>query len=196
MFQALFGTRLTPEEKLRRFKRTIRQSTRELERSRRRIEREEAKHKQQIKALMAKGEVEAAMILTRDIVRNRRAMHKFMKLESQLQSLDLRITTIKAQSGVNNALKGAAQAMSQLNRMVRLPEMQAIMSKFMQENEMMDIKSELVDDQMDSLWDDEGTMEEDTYQQYSALFAEMKIPMPAIIQENVVPAARTGPRPI
>ena len=121
-------------------------------------------------------------------------MQKFLKLESQLQSLDLRITTIKAQSGVTSALKGAVQAMNQLNRMVNVPQMQAIMMKFMQENEMMDMKGEMVDDQMDQLWDDEGTMEEDAFQQYSNLFAELKIPMPSTYQKNVVPSCRLGPQ--
>ena len=194
MFSSLFGTKLTPEEKLKRFKRTIRSSIRELERDRRKIEREETKMKLQIKKLMGQGETEAAMILTKDIVRNRKAMQKFLKLESQLQSLDLRITTIKAQSGVTSALKGAAQAMNQLNRMVNVPQMQAIMMKFMQENEMMDMKGEMVDDQMDQLWDDEGTMEEDAFQQYSNLFAELKIPMPSTYQKNVVPSCRLGPQ--
>ena len=193
MFSALFGTKLTPEEKLKRFKRSIRSSIKELERDRRRLEREEGKIKLQVKKLMGQGQVEAAMILAKDLVRNRKAMQKFLKLESQLQSLDLRVTTIKAQSGINNALKGAAQSMHQLNRMVNVPQMQAIMMKFMQENEMMEMKGELVDDQMDSLWDDEGTLEEDAYQQYASIFAELNIAMP-VDQKSVVPACRVGPQ--
>ena len=126
----------------------------------------------------AKGETESVMIIAKDLVRNRAAMKKFLKLGSQLESLGLRIETIKAQAGVTAALKGAAGAMSQLNRMVNVPQMQAIMMKFMQENEMMDMKSEMVDEQMDDLWDEEGDFEEETAQAYSQIFNEIGIPMP------------------
>lgn len=185
----LFGKKISPEEKLKNFKLSIRKSCREIERERRRLEQNEVKMKNEMKKLAAKNETESVMIIAKDLVRNRSAMKKFLKLGSQLESLGLRIETIKAQAGVTAALKGAAGAMAHLNHMVNLPQMQAIMMKFMQENEMMDMKSEMVDEQMDDLWDDEGTMEEDTAAQYSQIFAEMGIPVPA----SVAAAAGEGP---
>ena len=175
---SLFGKKVTPEEKLKKFKQSIRKSCREIERERNRLVQQENKMKAEMKKLAAKGETDSVMIIAKDLVRNRAAMKKFLKLGSQLEGLGLRIETIKAQAGVTAALKGAAGAMSQLNRMVNVPQMQMIMMKFMQENEMMDMKSEMVDDQMDDLWDEEGDMEDESVAAYSQIFNEIGIPMP------------------
>ena len=186
----LFGKKVTPEEKLKQFKSSIRKSCREIERERNRLQQQEVKMKQEMKKLAAKGETDSVMILAKDLVRNRAAMKKFLKLGSQLQSLGLRIETIKAQAGVTAALKGAAGAMAQLNRMVNVPQMQAIMMKFMQENEMMDMKSDMVDEQMDDLWDEDGDLEEESVAAYSQIFQEIGIPMPPQL------ATAGGPGPV
>lgn len=175
----LFGKKISPEEKLKQFRQSLRRSVRQLERERNRLVQEETKLKNEMKRLSTKGETQSVMILAKDLVRNRSAMHKFLKLSSQLESLGLRIETIKAQAGATQALKGAAGALHQLNRMVNVPQMQMIMQKFMQENEMMDMKSEMVDEAMDDIWDDDGTMEEETRAQYEQIFQEIGIPMPA-----------------
>ncbi|KAH0786775.1 vacuolar protein sorting-associated protein 2 1 [Histomonas meleagridis] len=182
----LFGKRVTPEEKLKQFKQSLRRSCREIERERSRLQAQETKMKSEMKKLAAKGETESVMIIAKDLVRNRQAMKKFLKLGSQMESLGLRIETIKAQAGVNKALKGAAQAMHQLNRMVNVPQMQMIMQKFMMENEMMDMKGEMVDEAMDDIWeDDETDLEEETAAQYAQIFGEIGIPCPPNIAEQV-----------
>ena len=181
----LFGKKVSPEEKLKQFKQNLRRSCREIERERTRLGNQETKIKAEMKKLAAKGETESVMILAKDVVRNRNAMHKFLRLSSQLESLGLRIETIKAQAGVTQALKGAASAMHQLNKMVNVPQLQQIMQKFMMENEMMDMKGEMVDDAMDDLWDEDGDMEEETAQQYAQIFSEMGIQMPPELAAQV-----------
>jgi charged multivesicular body protein 2A len=86
---------------------------------------------------------------------------------------------------MSQALKGACGAMHHLNQMTKLPELQKIVYDFMRENEMQDMKSEMMDDTMNDVWDTEGTMEEDTAQQYAQIFQEMRIPMPAEIAAQV-----------
>ena len=174
----LFGKKITPEEKLQNFRKSLRKSGREIERERVRLQQQETKMKAEMKKLASKGETESVMIIAKDLVRNRSASKKFLKLGSQLESLGLRIETIKAQAGVNSALKGAAGAMHQLNRMINVPQMQSIMMKFMQENEMMEMKAEMVDEMMDDVWDEEGDLEEESIAQYSAIFNEIGVPLP------------------
>ena len=188
----LFGKKVSPEEQLANFKKSLRRSCREIERERQRLQQSEAKMKQEMKKLAAKGETESVMIIAKDLVRNRSAMKKFLKLSSQMEGLGLRIETIKAQAGVSQALKGAASAMHQLNRMVNVPQMQAIMAKFMQENEMMDMKSEMVDEAMDDLWDDEGDIEEESAAAYAQIFNEIGVAMPPALAAQVGAASPTG----
>jgi charged multivesicular body protein 2A len=99
--------------------------------------------------------------------------------------LGLRIETVKAQSGLQAALKGAAGAMRQLNRMTNVPQMQAIVHKFMQENELQDMKAEMIDDTMNDIWDTDGTMEDDTAMEYQKIFSEMGIAVPPEIQAQI-----------
>lgn len=182
----LFGKTVSPEEKLKQFRQSLRRSCREIERERQRLQNQETKMKAEMKKLAAKGETDSVMIIAKDLVRNRQAMKKFLKLGSQMESLGLRIETLKAQAGVNKALKGAAQAMHQMNRMVNVPQMQMIMQKFMMENEMMEMKGEMVDEAMDDLWEDgETDVEEETAAQYAQIFGEIGIPVPPNIAESL-----------
>ena len=181
-----FGKTVSPEEKLKQFRQSLRRSCREIERERQRLQNQETKMKAEMKKLAAKGETDSVMIIAKDLVRNRQAMKKFLKLGSQMESLGLRIETLKAQAGVNKALKGAAQAMHQMNRMVNVPQMQMIMQKFMMENEMMEMKGEMVDEAMDDLWEDgETDVEEETAAQYAQIFGEIGIPVPPNIAESL-----------
>jgi charged multivesicular body protein 2A len=181
----LFGRQVPPEERLKSFKQSLRKSVREIDRARARLQTEEAKVKQDIKRLTQRNEMESVMILCKDLVRNRAAAQKFLKLSSQLESLGLRIETIKAQAGAAKALKGAAAAMHQLNQMTNVPEMQAIVQKFIMENEMMDAKNEMVDEAIDMGLDTEGTLEEETAAQYAKIFEEMGMPVPPQIAAQV-----------
>ena len=182
----LFGKSLTPEEKLKQFRQSLRRSQREIEREKRRLEQQETKMKAEMKKLHAKGETESVMIIAKDMLRNRQAVRRFIKLGSQMESLGLRIETIKAQAGVNSALKGAAQAMTQLNRMVNVPQMQMIVQKFMQENEMMDMKSEMMDEAMDDIWDDEGAdVEEESLSVLAQVYKDAGVPIPANIASQM-----------
>lgn len=188
----LFGKKVSPEEKLKQFRQSLRRSCREIERERTRLQQQETKMKAEMKRLAAKNETESVMILAKDVVRNRAAMHKFLRLSSTLEGLGLRIETIKAQAGVTQALKGAAGAMNQLNKMIKVPELQMIMQKFMMENEMMDMKGEMVDEAMDDLWDEDGDLETETAQQYAQVFTEMGIQMPPELAAQV---SAGGPMP-
>jgi charged multivesicular body protein 2A len=188
----LFGKKISPEERFKNFKQSLRRSVRELERARTRLQNEEIKMKNEIKRLTARGETESVMILCRDLVRNRAAMQQFLKMQSQIEGLGLRIETIKAQAGAAQALKGAAGVMHRLNAMVNVPEMQMIMQKFMMENEMMDMKKELVDEAMDIVTDEDGTIEDDAAAQYARLFDEMGIAPPPALAAQIGAGAQAG----
>lgn len=175
----LTNSKIPPEERLKQFKVELRKSVRAIERERLRIQRSETKIKADMKRLAAKGENESVMILAKDLVRQRVAMNKMLKMGSQIEALGLRIETIKAQNGAMQALKGATGAMVALNKMVNVPQMQAIMQQFIQENEIMEMKNEMVDEAMDEVWDvaDED-IEAENAAAYVRIFQELGIPAP------------------
>jgi charged multivesicular body protein 2A len=181
------GSRVPPEEKLKRFRQDMRRAVLRMERERTRLLQSENKMKLEMKRLAAKGETDSVMIICKDVVRNRRAMQQFLKLKSQLEALGLRIETVKAQSGIQAALKGAAGAMHQLNQITNVPQMQAIVQKFMAENELMDMKAEMLDDSMNDIWVNDGLMEEETADAYARVLGEMGITVPAEVVAQMTP---------
>jgi division protein CdvB (Snf7/Vps24/ESCRT-III family) len=188
----IFGSVIPPEEKLKTFKRSLRTAVRRLEGERRRLQNEEIKMKNAIRLHHAKGEIESVMILCRDIVRNRSAMSKFLKLASQLESVGLQIELMRARTGMTHALRGAARAIHQLNQMVNVPRMQGIIQQFTMENEAMELRAEMGDDLMDMIMDGDGALEEDTAVQYARVLSELGVPLPpqvaASLPRNAAPS--------
>jgi charged multivesicular body protein 2A len=148
--------------------------------------------KNDIKRLTNRGEMDSVMIVCKDLVRSRAAAQKFMRFSSQLQALGLRIMTISAQAGAATALKGVTQAMHRLNQMMNVPEIQAIVQKFMMEDEMLDMKDDIANEAFDTLFDAEGTVDEDAATQYAQIFAEMRLPVPL----QIAALAEVGAEPL
>lgn len=61
---------------------------------------------------------------------------------------------------MSDAMKGVTRAMRRMNSRMNLPAIQKIMMDFERESEVMDLKSEIVDDAVDDAIDDEEDEEE------------------------------------
>merc|ERR1711916_186544 len=103
-----------------------------------------------------KGQIGAAKIMARDLVRTRNAISKFYQMKAQLQAVSIRIQTMSSTAAMADAMEGAAKAMYTMNKQVKLPAMQRIMMKFEKEGDMMEMKQELMDDTIDDVMAQEG----------------------------------------
>jgi len=151
----LFGKRLTPEEIIKEHQRTIQKSIREIERERKRLEQSEVKVIADIKKAARDGQMGAARIMAKDLVRTRQHVQKMYKMKTQLQAVALRIQTIKSQAAMATAMKGVTRAMMRMNRTINLPSLQKIMMEFQKQSEMMDMKEETIGETMDEMWSDD-----------------------------------------
>jgi hypothetical protein len=141
------------------------------------MQRDEKKMQIEIKQLAKKGQMPAARIMAKDLVRTRNAISKFYQMKAQLQAVSIRIQTMSSTAAMADSMKGegvrltlfvivdvfiflgAARAMYQMNRQVNLPAMQRIMMQFEKEGEMMEMKQELMDDTIDGVMNQEGDAE-------------------------------------
>ncbi|KAF0287392.1 Charged multivesicular body protein 2a [Amphibalanus amphitrite] len=156
----LFGKRVTPEEMLRKNQRALNRAVRDLDRERARMEQQEKKVIADIKKLAKDGQMDAVKVMAKDLVRTRRTVRKFMLMKANIQAVSLKITTLKSQNSMAQAMKGVTKAMSTMNRQLRLPEIQKIMMEFEKQSEIMDMKEEMMDDAIDdALGDDEDEEE-------------------------------------
>merc|ERR1719495_2421243 len=110
---------------------------------------------------MAKqGQMDAVKIMAKDLVRTRRYIKKFMLMKANIQAVSLKIQTLKSQNAMAQAMKGVTKAMMNMNRQMKLPEIQKIMQEFEKQSEIMDMKEEMMNDVMDDAMGDDDEEEE------------------------------------
>eukprot|EP01091_Cochliopodium_minus_P008478 TRINITY_DN1933_c0_g1_i1.p1 TRINITY_DN1933_c0_g1~~TRINITY_DN1933_c0_g1_i1.p1 ORF type:complete len:233 (-),score=75.70 TRINITY_DN1933_c0_g1_i1:45-743(-) len=156
----IFGKELTPKEMLRESQKELRGGIRQLDRERTRMQQSEKKLIVEIKKLAQQGQLGAARIMAKDLVRTRAAVQKFYKMKAQLQAVSIRIQTMQSTNTMAEAMKGAVRAMMRMNKGMNIPALQKIMMEFEKQGEIMDMKQEMMDDTMDGVMGEDGEEEE------------------------------------
>lgn len=187
----LFGKKKTPDEEFRMFKHNINSTKRMIEREIRQLSRKEPEIKNKIVRYIKTGEKSAGTVLAGDLVRNRKAIARFRQFEQQLDSVVMRVTQMKAEMGVSNALQRANGIMHSMNNGFSLAELYKIVQQFTQESEMCDMKSSMMDDIMDNdITTDE--IDEEMFSATLKLFGELNIPITPELSEMISPTPLIG----
>jgi charged multivesicular body protein 2A len=141
----LFGKRETPEEMLRKNQRALNKAMRDLDRERMHLESQEKKVIVDIKKMAKMGQMvrvwsiwifmsfalhlrpgtdsncnfkDAVKVMAKDLVRTRQASKKFMLMKANIQAVSLKITTLKSNHAMAQAMKGVTKAMATMNKKV------------------------------------------------------------------------------
>lgn len=147
---------------LRNNQRALNKAMRDLDRERLHLEQQEKKVIMDIKKMAKMGQMDAVKVMAKDLVRTRAAAKKFMLMKANIQAVSLKITTLKSNNAMAQAMKGVTRAMATMNKKMNLPEIQKIMMEFEKQSEMMDMKEEMMDDAIDdALGDDNDEIEGD-----------------------------------
>ncbi|TFY73366.1 hypothetical protein EWM64_g10647 [Hericium alpestre] len=160
IIETLFGRTVTPAERLRQYQRALAKAQRELDRERSKLEMSEKKLIQDIKKNAKAGHMNACKVTAKDLVRTRRYVQKFHQMRTQLQAVGLRIQTIRSNTQMAEAMRGATRAMKSMNRGLNLPQIQKIMNEFERESASMDMKEEMMSDAIDDVMDEDLEDEE------------------------------------
>jgi charged multivesicular body protein 2A len=156
----VFGYGETPAQKLRRYKRTIDRAVREVDRERMMMQRLEQQRKNEIRRLAREGQMKSVRIAARDLVRVRNCIAKMYELRSQMQSVQMQLSTMRSSEAMTNAMRGIVKSMHLMNRQVNLPRIGQILQAFERESEVLSLKQEVIDDAMDNAIADEDENEE------------------------------------
>lgn len=146
-----FGKRLTPQERLRKHQRALEKAQRELDRERIKLEQQEKKLIADIKKSAKNGQIGAAKIQAKDLVRTRKYVQKFYQMRTQLQAVSLRIQTVRSNEQMMQSMKGATVLLGSMNRQMNLPALQRIAMEFERENNIMDQREEMMTDAIDEV---------------------------------------------
>jgi len=145
----LFGKKKTPAQMLKENQRMLNRTMRDLDRERTKMEAQEKKVIADIKKMAKAGQMDAVRIMAKDLVRTKKYVKKFIVMKANIQAVSLKISTLKSQDAMMNAMKGVTKAMRKMNNQMKLPQMQKIMADFERQSEMLDMKTEMMDDVMD-----------------------------------------------
>jgi len=180
--------RKTPQEIMREQQRLVQRSIREIDRERMTLQQNEKKTIIEIKKLAKQGQVPAAKILAKDLVRTRSHIQKMYTMRAQLQTVSMQLTTMKTTAAMNSAMAGATKAMMRMNKKMNLPAMQKITMEFQKQSEIMGMKEEMMNDTLDEMAeDDEDEESEDVINQ---TLEEIGIDLGASLAD--VPATKTA----
>ncbi|SCU94797.1 LADA_0G11342g1_1 [Lachancea dasiensis] len=155
----VFGKSLTPQERLKKNQRALERTQRELERERRKLEAQEKKLISDIKKSARDGQVAAAKIQAKDLVRTKKYIGKFNNMRTQLQAIALRIQAVRSSDQMTTSMREATGLLSSMNRSMNLPQLQRISAEFEKQSDLMDQRQEFMDEAIDDAMGDE--LEED-----------------------------------
>ncbi|KAJ2556837.1 ESCRT-III subunit protein did4 [Coemansia sp. RSA 1933] len=161
MLDFLFGKRQTPREKMRQNLRALTRAQRELDRERSKMETQEKKLIADIKKSAQAGQINAAKVMAKDLVRTRRYIQKFYQMRTSLQGVALRVQTMSSNQEMSVAMRGATSAMKSMNKSINLPGMQKVLMDFERESEVMDMKEDMMNDAIDDAMEDDAEEDEE-----------------------------------
>eukprot|EP01137_Pigoraptor_chileana_P019656 Opistho-2@80960 len=158
--ESIFGAKKTPQQLLRQHQRALTRAMRDLDKEKSKLEQQEKKLLSDIKKMAQGGQMDAAKIMAKDLVRTRRYVKKFIMMKAQIQAVSLKIQTLRSTQAMAEAMKGVTKAMKSMNARMNLPEIQKIMMEFEKESEIMDMKEEMMNDTIDDVMGDAEDDEE------------------------------------
>ena len=109
LLDTLLGRSKTPAEQMRAHQRSLQKAQRELDRERTKLEAQEKKLILDIKKSAKAGQMGSAKIMAKDLVRTRRYISKFYGMRTQLQAVSLRLQSMRSNTQMAEAMKGATK---------------------------------------------------------------------------------------
>ncbi|CCE89617.1 ESCRT-III subunit protein DID4 TDEL_0A02850 [Torulaspora delbrueckii] len=189
LFEWAFGKSITPQERLKKNQRALERTQRELDREKRKLETQEKKLIADIKRSAKNGQVTAAKVQARDLVRTKNYIQKFDNMKTQLQAISLRIQAVRSSDQMTRSMREATVLLAGMNRSMNLPQLQRISMEFEKQNDLMDQRQEFMDESIDNVMGDELDEDEEAEEIVNKVLDEIGVDLNAQLQntpQNVV----------
>jgi charged multivesicular body protein 2A len=171
-----FWQRKTPEDLMRDYRLSLRKATRAIEQDLARMRAQEDTTVAETKDLVKKGQLRAAKIMARDVVRTRGYIQKFYKMRADLQAVDARIVTMQGTAAMGTAMRGAVKVMQAMNAEVKAPQLRGVLMEFQKQSDIMDAREDMMSGASRSRWhgdDEDDEEEEETDEVYDQVLEEV-----------------------
>lgn len=155
------GRRSDPKQAIRQQKRELERAIRELDRERTKLETSAKQQEAAIKKKATLGQTDELKIMAKDLVRTRANVKKFHMMKANLQAVSMKMVGVGSSHAMTHAISQAGKVLKGINKNYNMPKMKEIMQSFERENEILDMKTEIMDDTMGSIMDDDENLEEE-----------------------------------
>ena len=158
---SMFGKEKPLKEIVRENQRMLRKAIRELEKEVESLKRQDKKLEGEIKKSAKMGQMTAAKIMAKDLVRTRNYVTRFIEMKTHLNAVSLKMQTIKSHDAMASAMKGVTKALISMNSKMNIPGLQKVMAEFLRENERAELTQEALADTLDDAMAEEGSSEQE-----------------------------------
>lgn len=135
-----------PKELMKQSERAIKRAVRDLDRERANLEKREKQMQAEIKKNAQKGQMVAARHIAKDVVRTRNQITKTYRIAAQLQSVQNKLTSMKATHATTQGMDKVCKAMVMINKQYDIPELNKMAQEFAIQSDKMDMMSDMTDD--------------------------------------------------
>ncbi|EDO19515.1 hypothetical protein Kpol_1018p46 [Vanderwaltozyma polyspora DSM 70294] len=164
--------------------RALDRTQRELDREKRKLEVQEKKLIADIKRSAKNGQINAAKIQAKDLVRTKNYIQKFDNMKTQLQAISLRIQAVKSSDQMTNSMREATILLAGMNRSMNLPQLQQISMEFEKQSDLMDQRQEFMDEAIDNVMGDELDEDEEADEIVNKVLDEIGVDLNAQLQDT------------
>ncbi len=152
------GAPPSTSELAQRYKRHINRSIRELDRETLKLVNEEKFLMGEVKKA-SQNNMKQSKQKAQAVVRTRRMLNKFSQMKAHLQGIASRIQGVKSTEALQKAIGSAVQMMQGFNKIGGIDLVKSL-HELERQNGMMTVQSEMIDDQLDSVFEEENDNEE------------------------------------
>jgi len=162
-------------------KREVRSTQRDLDREIRDLERQEKQMMAEIKKRAKQPGVNGAKdpglsAMAKNLVNLRNQRNKLTETKYQLGAVGMQASSMASQVAASTAIGNVTKAMGTANTAVDAKEMAKIMNEFTRENEVMNVRQEMMDDALTDVFDSDE-VEEEADQVTNQVLAELGVEM-------------------
>ena len=160
-------------EKQREWQRKLLHQIRDIDKSMREIDREQAKVKLAIKKAVKDKQMAGATALAKQLVQSDKAKERLLTCKVHVESIGMQLKAAGATLKVTGNLSKCTSIMKDMNALMKGPETAAITRELAQELSRFGIIDEMMSDQLDSVMDADGDLDELADGQVQAVIQEI-----------------------
>jgi len=153
------GTPPTTAQMASRYKTEINRNIREIDRESARLQHEEKLLMSEVKKASSNN-MKLSMQKAQAVVRTRRMVNRFSMMKAHLQGVGTRIQSVKSAEGLQKAVGAAVKMMQQCNRCIGVKSLGMSLQELDKQNASMTMQTEMIDEQMDSVFEEDNDEEE------------------------------------